>query len=94
MANKAVVGLAALGVTAYTVSEGYADWRARQEERNRNQEAQDRAEENARRLAEAHMKQGGYSLNGLKNEIQAQTMFMRQVWASAVVVAYPQQVYL
>ena len=53
MANKAVVGVAALGVGGYMVSEHIKDWQAKNEQRARVQEREDNREAHERRLEEA-----------------------------------------
>ena len=53
MANKAVVGVAALGVGGYMISENIKDWQAKNEQRAREQEREDNREAQERRLEEA-----------------------------------------
>ena len=53
MANKAVVGVAALGVGGYMISENIKDWQAKNEQRTREQEREDNREAQERRLEEA-----------------------------------------
>ena len=53
MANKAVVGAAALGVGGYMISENIKDWQAKNEQRAREQEREDNWAERERRLEES-----------------------------------------
>lgn len=53
MANKAVVGVAALGVGGYMVSEHIKDWQAKVEQRAREQERKDNREAQERRFEES-----------------------------------------
>jgi len=53
MANKAVVGVAALGVGGYMVSEHIKDWQAKVEQRAREQEREDNREAQERRFEES-----------------------------------------
>jgi len=53
MANKAVVGVAALGVGGYMISENIKDWQAKNEQRARDQEREDNWAERERRLEES-----------------------------------------
>lgn len=53
MANKAVVGVAALGVGGYMISENIKDWQAKNEQRVREQEREDNWAERERRLEES-----------------------------------------
>ena len=53
MANKAVVGVAALGVGGYMISENIKDWQAKNEQRAREQEREANWAERERRLEES-----------------------------------------
>jgi hypothetical protein len=81
MANKAVIGIAALGGAAYVASERFADWRANKEKRDRHQEDQDRAEAIARRCEEEQRKKGkGFSFGGVKDDFHATASFSLQLY--------------